>query len=66
MLTKLGRTIGKLNEEFNIVLENKEPVRAKEKFEIKNVLEGINSKLENTEQISDLENRIVEITQSKQ
>lgn len=36
-----------------------------EKFEIKNVLEGINSKLENTEQISDLENRIVEITQSK-
>lgn len=35
--------------------------------EMKNILKGVNSKLGNTEeQISHLEDRIVEITQSKQ
>ena len=33
---------------------------------MKNTLEGINSRLGGTEHISDLENKIIEITQSEQ
>ena len=46
----------------------KEPIKAEETIvEMKNTLEGLNSRLDDTEvQISELEDRVVEITQSEQ
>ena len=71
MLTKLGRRMGEHSENFNKDLENikKEPIRAKEyNNEIKSALKGINNiRLDNTEEwISQLENRVVKITQAEQ
>ena len=70
MLTELGKRIDEHSENFNKELENtpKEPVRAEEynNWNEKHT-RGINSRLSDTEEcISDLEDRIMEITQSEQ
>ena len=69
MLTELRRRMDELSVNFNKELENvrKNESELKDTItEIKNTLEGTSSRSDDTEQISDLEDRIVEITQSYQ
>ena len=67
MLAELGKRIDKHSENFNKEVEDiNEPIRTEEynNWNEKNTLEGIISRLSNTEEhISDLEDRIMEITQ---
>ena len=67
MLTELGKRIDEHSESFNKELENirKNQLELENKItEMKTILEGINSRLGDTEEgISDLEERIMEITQ---
>ena len=69
MLTKLEKRIKGHNENFNKELENiikSQPELKNTINEMKNTLEEINSRLGVTEEcISDLEDRIMEITQSE-
>ena len=70
MLTELGKRIDEHSENFNKELEyiKKEPVRSKEdNYWNEKYTRGINRRLGDTElHISDLEDRIMEITQSEQ
>ena len=70
MLTELERRIDVHNEKFNKELENIKKTQSEMKnsiAEIKNTLEGMNSRLSDTEIcINPLEDRIMEITQSEQ
>ena len=68
MLTKLGRRMEEHSENFNKELENIRKNQSELKNTIlENTIEEINSRLVDTvEHISDLEDRIVEITQSEQ
>ena len=69
MLTELRRRMDELSENFNEELENIRTNQTDLKdtvTEIRNTTEGINSRPDDIEQISDLENRIMKITQSKQ
>ena len=71
MLTKLGNIIDGPSENLNKELEN---IKKKNESELKNtiterkkkMLRGINSRQGDTEGISDLEDKIMEITQSEQ
>ena len=67
MLAELGKRIDEHSENFNKEVEDiNEPIRTEEynNWNEKNTLEGIISRLSNTEEhISDLEDRIMEITQ---
>ena len=67
MLAELGKRIDEHSENFNKEVEDiNEPIRTEEynNWNEKNTLEGIKSRLSNTEEhISDLEDRIMEITQ---
>lgn len=69
MLTELKGRMNELNKkckkETNIL---KKPTRAEEyiKKNMKNTLKGINSRLEDAQQINNLEYRVVEITQAEQ
>ena len=59
----------KIQEKFNKDLEelkNKQTMMNNTKNEIKNSLEGINSRITEAEQISDLEDKIVELTTAEQ
>ena len=69
MLTKLGRRMDEHNENFNRVRKYKEqPNKLRNTIiEVKITPEGIKSRLDNKEKwISDLEDRVVEITQAEQ
>ena len=70
MLTDLGKRIDVYREHFNKELENIKKTQSEMKnsiAEIKNTLEGMNSRLSDTEIcINPLEDRIMEITQSEQ
>ena len=69
MLTELRRRMDELSKNFNKEFENirKNQTDLKDTItEIRNTTEGINSRPDDIEQISDLENRIMEITQSEQ
>ena len=68
MLTKLGRRMDEHNENFNRVRKYKEqPNKLRNTIiEVKITPEGIKSRLDNKEKwISDLEDRVVEITQAE-
>ena len=69
MIQNLGNTVEKIQETFNKVLEelkSKQPMMNTIN-EIKNSLEGINSRITEAEKwISDLEDTIVEITATEQ
>ena len=70
MLTELEKRIDEHSEKFNRKLNRnyrKEPVRMRNTItEVKNILEGINSRLGDKEEcISGLKDRIIEITQSE-
>ena len=69
MLTDLGRRMDEHSNNFNKELESikKEPIRTEETIrEMKNSLEGINSRVYDTEKwISELDKRIEEITQTE-
>ena len=69
MFTELRRRMDELSKNFNKEFENirKNQTDLKDTItEIRNTTEGINSRPDDIEQISDLENRIMEITQSEQ
>ena len=70
IIQNLGNRMEKIQETFNKDLEeptNKQTMRNNTISEIKNSLEGINSRItEAQERISDLENKIVEITTTEQ
>ena len=70
MIPNLGNRIGKMQETFNKDVEDLKRNQAMMKNtinEIKHTLEGINSRItEAAEQISDLEDKIVEITTTVQ
>ena len=70
MLTELRKRIDEHNENFNKEIENIKMIQSELKnsiIEMKNTLEGINSRLGYIEEhISDLKDRIIEITQSEQ
>ena len=70
MIPNLGNRIGKMQETFNKDVEDLKRNQAMMKNtinEIKHTLEGINSRItEAAEQISDLEDKIVEITTTEQ
>ena len=65
MLTELGKRIDEHSEDFNKLEDIKKNQSALKNIitEMKITLEGINSRLVIEEHISDLEDRIVEITQ---
>ena len=70
MIQNLGNTIEKIQETFN---KNQQELKSKQTMmnntinEIKNSLEGINSRITEAEEwISDLEDKIVEITTAEQ
>lgn len=70
MLTKLQRRMDKPSENFNKEIKNirkhqREVTELKNVRGMKNTLEGINSRLENKELISDLIDRVVAITQTE-
>ena len=65
MIQNLGNRMEKIQEAFNKDLEelkSKQTMMNNTINEIKNSLEGINSRITEAEQISDLEDKIVEIT----
>ena len=70
MLTELRKSINVNTDHFNKELETIKMTQSKEGnsiSEIKNTLEAINNWINDTEEcISDLEDRIMEITQSEQ
>ena len=70
MIQNLGNRMEKIQETFNKELEelnSKQTMMSITKNEIKNSLEGINSRItEAEEQISDLEVKIVQITTTEQ
>ena len=70
MIQNLGNRMEKIQETFNKDLEelkSKQTMMSNTINEIKNSLEGINSRItEAEEQISDLEDKIVEITTAEQ
>ena len=70
MVTALGKRIVRHDENFNQELQNTKKNKTEfknTKTEMKDTLKGINSRLGDTEEcISDLGDRIMEITQSKQ
>ena len=68
MLTELGKRVDENSENFNKELEKKKTSQLKNTItEIKNTVEWINGKLGDIEEcISDLEDRIIKITQSEQ
>ena len=69
MLTELRRRMDKLSKNFNKELENirKNQTDLKDTItEIRNTTERINSRPDDIEQVSDMENIIMEITQSEQ
>ena len=67
MLTKLRRRINIVKTSTKIENMRKYQSELKTTTEIKNTLEGINSRLEDAEeQISDLEDRVVQITKTEQ
>ena len=70
MLPELGKRIDLNTDHFNKELENIKKTESKtcnSISEIKNMLEAMNSKINDIEKhISDLEERIMEITQSEQ
>ena len=70
MIQNLGNRMEKIQETFNKDLEelkSKQTMKNNTKNEIKNSLEGLNSRItEAEEQISDLEDKIVEITTPEQ
>ena len=70
MLTELGKRIDLNSDHFNKELENIKKTQSEMNnltAEIKNTLEGMNSRQSNTEEhISHLEDRIMETTQSEQ
>ena len=70
MIQNLGNRIDKMQETFNKDLEKLKRNQAMMKKtinEIKNILEGINSRItEAEERVSDLEDKIVEITTAEQ
>ena len=69
ILAELGKRIDEHSENFDEELENteKDPVRTElyTITEMKNTLEGMNSRLGITDLVSDLEETIMEITQSE-
>ena len=69
ILTELGKRRDEHSEIFDEELENteKDPVRTElyTITEMKNTLEGMNSRLGITDLVSDLEERIMKITQSE-
>ena len=70
MIQNLGNRIDKIQDTFNKDLEEvkrKQTMKNNTINEIKNTLEGINSRItEAEEQISDLEDKVVEITTAEQ
>ena len=69
MIQNLGNRMEKIQEMFNKDLEelkSKQTVMNNRINEIKNSLQGINSRIEAEERISDLQDKIVEITTAEQ
>ena len=69
MIQNLGNRMEKIQEMFNRDLEelkSKQTMMNNTINEIKNSLEGINSRITEAERISDLEDKIVEITTAEQ
>ena len=70
IIQNLGNRMEKIQETFNMDLEerkSKQTMMNNTIYEIKNFLEGINSRItEAEEQISDLEDKIVAITTTEQ
>ena len=70
MLSELEKRTDEHSENFNEKLENREKNQSELKnkiMEMKNSLEGINSRVDDTEEwISNLDERLEEITQAKQ
>ena len=70
MIKNLGNRMGKIQDMFNKDLEelkSKQAMMTKTIYEIKNSLEGVNSRITEAEKrISDLEDKIVEITTTEQ
>ena len=69
MLTELKRRIDEHSENFNKELENIKKNQAELKntiMENKNSLEGINSRVDDTERINKLDYRLQEVTQAEQ
>ena len=69
MIQNLGNRMEKIQEMFNKDLEklqSKQTMMNNTINEIKNSLEGINSRITEGERISDLEDKIVEITTTEQ
>ena len=70
MIQNLGNRVEKIQETFNKELEelkSEQPMMSNTRWEIKNSVEGIKRRITEAEEwISDLENRLVEITASEQ
>ena len=70
MIQNRGNRMQKIQDRFNMDVEKlktKETMKNNVKNEIKNTLEGINSKMTEAEdQVSELEDKIVEITTTEQ
>ena len=69
IIQNLGTTMEKIQETFNKDLEelkSKQTMMKNTISEIKNTLEGIKSRITEAERISDLEDKIVEITTTEQ
>lgn len=68
MLTELRKRKDEHSENFNKEIGSMKMGQSEQKntlTEVKNTLEGINSRLGDKEQISDLEDKIMKITQSE-
>ena len=69
MVTKVGRRMDKLSENFNKEIEYRKKDQSELKntiTDMKNTLERINSRVEDAEDISDLEDRELEIIKLEQ
>ena len=69
MVTKVGRRMDKLSENFNKEIEYRKKNQSELKntiTDMKNTLERINSRVEDAEDISDLEDRELEIIKLEQ
>ena len=65
MIVKMIQDLGKRVEKMHMFTKGLEELKNKQ-TEMNNTLEGINSRTEAEEQISDLEDRMLEITVTKQ
>ena len=66
ILTELGRRMDEPSENFNKVIDNIRNNHTEIITELKNTLEGFNSRLAEIEQINDLEDKAIQLTQTEE